>query len=261
MGDGTSPAREPGNDVLGHAADGVGAARANPRQARAQLLSVHLVEGSLRSCLPVLRGRLEARRPGGLVWALSTITAELPARIPPHPTGAALIAAWESETGLDDFLATHPLAARLETGWHVRLQPLRTFGSWPALPGLGAPEQPIDDGEPVAVLTLGRLRLRRIAAFVRASHPAERQAVDDPGVTLATGLARPPRIVSTFSVWRTAREMRDYAAGRSGDAHLKAMRAHHQHPFHHESIFARFRPYGARGTWKGLSPLTETGSA
>lgn len=224
---------------------------------RPALLSMQLVEGGPRVAMPVLRNRPRPSEVTGMTWAQTLLTAPLPARFPPRPHGAALLAAWSDEAALDEFLETHPLAERLAGGWQVRLQPLRAYGAWPSLPGLGEPEQPVADDEPVAVITLGRLRLSRVRPFLQASRPAEEQVVREPGVLLTSALARPPRIVSTFSVWRTAREMRDYAVGRSGTAHLQATRAHQAEPFHHESVFARFRPFAARGRWQGLSPLAD----
>ena len=91
----------------------------------------------------------------------------------------------------------------------------------------GLPEQelPVDDAEPVAVLTLGRLRLTRVAPFLRASARAEGEVLARPELLASIGLARPPRFVATFSLWRSAAEMRDYAQ-RQGGAHPAATRAH-----------------------------------
>ena len=94
----------------------------------------------------------------------------------------------------------------------MRLQPLRVFGAWAGMPGLPKQALPVDDEEPVGVLTLGRLRLPGTAAFRRSAGPAEAAAIDSPALLAGTGLARPPRLVATFSLWRSAAEMREYAA-------------------------------------------------
>ena len=221
------------------------------------ILSVHLVEAGPAQTVSLLRARPDPAGVAGLVWAETMFTTPFPAGLPPRPDGAAMFAAWEEESALTDFLDRHPLARRLTPGWHARLQPMRAYGSWPPLPGLGEPELPVDDDEQVAVITLGRLRIKRAVPFFRASRAAEKQVVADPAAILKTALARPPRLLATFSVWRTAREMRDYAVGRSGDAHVRATRAHHEAPFHHEFVFARFRPHAASGRWHGLAPLAE----
>jgi len=110
------------------------------------------------------------------------------------------------------------------------------------------------DGEPVGVLTLGRLRLRRIAAFRRSAAPAEADAIASPALLAGIGLARPPRLVATFSLWRSAAAMREYAVG-PGGSHSAAVSADRAQPFHHESAFVRFRPYASSGSWDGRDPL------
>jgi hypothetical protein len=221
------------------------------------ILSVHIADVGPLASLRVMRRRPEA---AGLRYAELVRGAPLGRRPPlPQPGRVGLIAAWDDDRALDGFLASHPLAERLAGGWHVRLAPLRAVGEWPGLPGLAEDEQPVDDDEPVAVLTLGRPIVRRLRPFLKASLMAERQAVGDDSVLAMTGLARPPRLVATFSLWRTAAEMRAYAHGRSGPDHLAATRAHNARPFHRESLFARFRPYAAQGAWDGRDPLAQAG--
>ena len=113
----------------------------------------------------------------------------------------------------------------------------------------------MDEEEPAAVLTLGRLRLRNALRFLRASAAAEELALREPALLAASGLARPPRLVATFSLWRTTGAMHRYARGASEPSHAAVVRAHAAKPFHHESAFVRFRPYGASGNWDGREPL------
>lgn len=217
---------------------------------------MHLAQPRPATALRLLRARL--RGIDGLVWGTTAATVPLGTGLtpPPRPTGVALLAGWRDDSALDAFLATHPLAEALAGGWRARLEPLRADGSWSSLPGLCEAEQPVADDEPVAVVTIGRVRLLRLVPFVRASAPAERAAVAAPGALLVTGITRPPRLVATFSVWRTAAEMRAYAYGAPDRGHPPAIRAHRQRPFHHESIFARFRPRDVQGSWRGVAPLS-----
>ena len=138
--------------------------------------------------------------------------------------------------------------------FHCSLSP--TFGSWAGMPELPKKELPMDDDEPAAALTLGRLRVLRIRPFLKASKPAERDAVGNPAVVAVTGLTRParPRLVSTFSIWRSAGAMREYAFGKDGP-HQAAVRADRALPFQHEQAFVRFRPYASQGSWDGSDPL------
>lgn len=214
------------------------------------ILSVHIADVGLRGTPAVLRMRPRAE---GLLWGTTVLTAPLAAGRDrrPKPGLVGLMAGWRDDAVLDRFLEEDPLARRLDGGWHTRLEPLRVSGAWSPLPSLSMAEQPVAEDEPVAVLTLGRLRLTRIVPFLRASAPAERGAVNHPAVVASTAFARPPHIVSTFSLWRTAAEMREYAYGREHDDHLRAISAHRANPFHHESVFARFRPYASQGAWDG----------
>ena len=218
------------------------------------LVSVHIADPGPRAALGAL---LRPPKPGsvpGLTYAATALAAELAQRRPPRPGRGAMIAGWEDDAALDRFLEGHPLAARMAGGWHVRLRPVRVFGAWPQIPGLPSKEEPHDAGEPVAVLTLGRPRLGRLRPFLRASGPAEREVVTEPALLHSTALARPPRLVSTFSLWRSAAEMRDYAT-RAGGGHSAAVRSDRERPFHHESAFIRFHPYASQGLWDGRDPL------
>lgn len=225
------------------------------------ILSVHLVEAGPRDVLRALRDQRRVEQAPGLRWVQIAAAVPLGAGVvpPPKPDGAALVAAWDDDAALDAFEAS-PLAARWAGGFSARLEPLRAYGALAALPGLGRPEQPTDDEEPVLVLTLGTTYLRRAVPFFRASAPAERQAVSDPAFVLGAGLARPPRFIGTCSLWRTAREMRAYATT-SAEGHAQAMEIHAAKPFHRESAFVRFRPTAVSGTWRGRAPSAPSAPA
>ncbi len=221
------------------------------------IVSVHLADVGVLRAQRLLFQRLDATKIPGMTYAEPAITAPLGNRVPrPRPGRIGLIAAWDDDAALDRFLAEHPAARPLADGWHVRLEPLRCFGSWSGMPDLPARELPVDDAEPVAALTLGRLRIMRTRPFLKNGAPAERDAVANPAVIASTAFARlaRPRLVSTFSIWRSAAAMREYAFGKDGP-HQTAVRADRARPFHHESAFIRFRPYASQGSWGGRDPL------
>jgi hypothetical protein len=220
------------------------------------IVSVNLADLGRRQALGALRHRPDAAATPGLRYAETAIAAPLRGGSSSAPRGsrAAVIAAWDDEDAIDRFEAEHPLAAAFAAGWQVRMEPLRVFGAWPEMPGLPERELPVSDEEPVVVLTLGRLRLSRAVSFVRASGRAERALGEGAGPLAATGLAHPPHLVSTFSVWRSAREMREYAYRERG-SHRAAVGADRAKPFHHRSAFIRFRPRLSRGSWEGRDPL------
>ena len=220
---------------------------------------MHIADLGSRA-LAFLRARPSTSDVAGLRYAEAMLAADFTARLlpAPRPGRVGLLAAWDGDASLERFLADAPLARMLAGGWHVRLHPLRAFGSWSELAELPARAEPHEPAEPVAVLTLGRLRLGRLVPFLRASARAEGEAAHDPAMLAGTALARPPRLVCTFSVWRSAQAMREYAQGDPGAGHPRAVRAHLRRPFHHESVFVRLRPYASSGAWEGRDPLALT---
>jgi hypothetical protein len=220
------------------------------------IVSVHLADVGKRAALRLLKTGRRHTAPG-LRYAQVTTTAPLSPHLMPKPTlgRVGLIAAWEGDDALDEFLASHPLAEQLAHGWHVRLAPVRIFGAWSELDGLVRDERPMAGEEPAAVLTLGRLRLSQTLRFLKASAAAEGLARRSPALLASTALARPPSLVATFSLWRSTDAMRGYTRGDAGEGHLAATRAHAARPFHHESAFIRFRPYASAGRWDGSDPL------
>ncbi len=220
------------------------------------VVSVHIAEVGAREAARVL---LRPPRPGrvpGLTYAETLTTAPLgEPLLPPRKLGpVGMLAAWESDEALAEFSRHHPVAERLASGWEVRLRPLRVAGAWAGMPGLPERALPVEDSEPVGILTLGRLRLLRTGAFRRSAGPAEAAALDSPALLAGTGLARLPRLVATFTLWRQAAAMRAFAYT-GGAPHRAAIDADRARPFHHESAFVRFRPYASRGSWDGRDPL------
>ena len=220
------------------------------------VVSIHIAELGPGAAAAVLLRPPRCGRVAGLLYAETTTTAPLgePLLPPRRLRRVGMIAAWRSDAALERFRREHPTAARLAPGWEVRLQPLRVFGSWAGLEGLPSRPLPVAADEPVGVLTLGRLRLARTGAFRRSAGPAEAAALASPALLAGAGLARPPRLVATFSLWRGAAAMREYAVGAAGP-HRAAIQADRERPFHRESAFVRFRPYASRGSWDGADPL------
>lgn len=174
----------------------------------------------------------------------------------------AVFAQWRDEASLDRFLAEDPHGRVLAPGWHVRLQFLRRWSGVAALPGLPVRAGPWDADEPVVAVTLARMRLPELPRFLHHGRPVERLVRDHPGTTLALAAVRPPRTVSTFSVWRSVREMVAMVHGRSevpsAARHEAAMRERERRDFHHEFATYRFRPLSEHGRWEGRSGIVPT---
>lgn len=220
------------------------------------IVSVHIADVGARSAPRVLFRQPKPGEVPGLTYAVAVTTAPIAGRLlpSPQPGRVGLIAAWEEDEAVDRFAREHPLGGLLGRGWEARMQPLRVSGAWPRMPGLPERPLPVDEDEPIAALTLGRPRLGRALPFLRAAAAAEADAVRDGAMVASSGLARPPSLVSTFSIWRSFAAMREYAYGKGG-AHHAAVSSDRERPFHHESAFVRLRPYASRGEWDGRDPL------
>ncbi|MEU4200764.1 hypothetical protein [Streptomyces sp. NPDC045470] len=80
-------------------------------------------------------------------------------------------------------------------------------------------------------------------------------------MTTSVAMARPPRFVGAFSLWRSLRAMTAYAYGARRPEHRDTVAAHQARPSHQEAAFARFRPYAVAGTPGGPPPSGAATSA
>lgn len=171
----------------------------------------------------------------------------------------AVFASWESEAALDAFLEETKLGRTLAAGWHVRLNFLRQWGRFAELGELPASVADADPAQPVVAVTLARLKLPQLARFIRWGKPVEEQVRDHPGATLALAAFRPLRTFSTFSVWRSQREMTDMVHGQGSllgaDRHAVAMAERNRKDFHFQFTTLRFRAISEHGEWAGRSDI------
>lgn len=171
----------------------------------------------------------------------------------------AVFASWEDERALDAFLASSTLGDTLAQGWHVRLEFLRRWGRVAALGDLPAKAREVGPDAPVVAVTLARLKLTEVPRFIRWGKPVEELVRDHPGAILALAAIRPPRTVSTFSVWRSLRDMTNMVHGRNTFAgsgrHASAMVERSRKDFHQEFTTLRFRAVSEHGSWNGRSDI------
>lgn len=177
----------------------------------------------------------------------------------------AMFARWESEGALEAFLSDTELGRRLAHGWHVRLELLRRWGRVAGFDDLPASVGETDPEAPVVAVTLARLKLPELARFIRWGKPVEELVRDHPGATLALAAMRPPRTFSTFSVWRSLREMTDMVRGQGGapgaERHAAAMVERRRKDFHHQFTTLRFRALSEHGTWEGREGIVPSPSS
>jgi hypothetical protein len=226
------------------------------------IASVHLADVSVRRALATLRRAPHPASTPGLRYAKVALAAPLRSSLLPSPDlrRPALVAFWDDDDALSRFLAEDRAATTFAQGWQVRLEPLRAFGSWPGLPSDVPVARTVDYDGPAVVLTLGRLRITQALRFLRTSAKAEGAVLAAPGLIWATGLGRPP-FVATCSLWQSSHAASTYAYGPSDAAHQTAIRTDRARPFHHESAFIRFRPYGSQGRLDGKNRLSENSLA
>ena len=229
---------------------------------------------------------LLARTPGLRFWKLMGTGRGASMTLGADLRRWALFAVWEDEAALDGFLADSEVIARRSAlgaeSYDVKLAPLRARGAWsgrnplsePGEPAIGSrrgaggadagsarprvegstPAEVAGAPEPVAVLTRATIRPRKLAAFYRSIPPTSEELARQPGMLASVGVGEWPLArQGTFSLWASPADVRAYAQGQPG--HRDVMRRTRAERWYSEELFARFRPFGQRGTWDGHDPL------
>ena len=167
----------------------------------------------------------------------------------------AVFAAWDCVKSLEAFLADSKLGHTLSQGWHIRLKLIRKWGQFAELDNVPPMTDDTDPDQPVVAVTLARLKISQVSRFVRWGKPVENQVRNHPGTTLALAAMRPPRTFSTFSIWRSQREMTEMVHGKGSSpqirSHADAMKERDRKDFHHKFTTLRFEPISEHGEWAG----------
>ncbi len=222
------------------------------------IFSYHLVKLSLPSALKVLFFPIKPSQINGLIHAET-----MSAMILGSPVFSAtrffnkeivVFAQWESQDKIDEFLQSNKTGKQLAKGWHIRLEFLRQWGN---ISGFNLPESNIetsDENKPVVAVTIARMKYAQIPRFLRWGRPVEKQVRDNTGTTLSLASIRYPNVISTFSIWKTQKEMTDMVFGHSKmpqpKRHINAMKERNRKDFHFEFTTLRFKPISEYGKWK-----------
>jgi len=167
----------------------------------------------------------------------------------------AIFAQWKNEDALENYLKKEKFGEILTKGWHVRLAFMREWGK---ISGYKIPEQKVkleNPLSPVVAVTIARMKPLAIPRFLRWGRPVEKLVRDHSGTILSLASIRFPNTVSTFSIWKTEKEMTNMVHGHSNipkpKRHSNAMKERERKNFHFEFTTLRFKPISEFGTWKG----------
>lgn len=169
----------------------------------------------------------------------------------------AVFMQWENETALENYLENYSFGRVLAKGWHVRLSFIREWGKFSGFKIPGSKNNLDSPNSPVVAVTIAKMKPFAVPRFIHWGRPVEKLVRDHPGTTLSLASVKFPNTVSTFSIWKTEKEMTDMVHGRSSvekpKRHSDAMRERERKDFHFEFTTLRFKPLAEFGKWKGES--------
>lgn len=172
----------------------------------------------------------------------------------------AFFAQWENQQAFEVFLEQDSLGKQLKKSWYLILQFTRQWGSISHFDIPTTSSIPTNNDQPVVAVTLARMRYTQIPRFLRWGRPVEQLVRDHQGTTLSLASIRYPNLISTFSIWKTQREMTDMVHGHSKmerpTRHKDAMIERNRKDFHFEFTTLRFITLSEHGTWKNQTHFT-----
>ncbi len=220
------------------------------------VFSYHLVRLTLTSAIRIMLFPINSKQINGLIHAETMSAMILGSSIISKTRifnrEIAVFAQWENEDFLNAFLNTNKKGKQIDKGWHIRLEYLRQWGK---ISGYKIPtkEATIDNDKSVVAVTIARMKYTQIPRFLRWGKPVEEQVRDNNGTTLSLATIRYPNIISTFSIWKTQKEMIDMVHGHSKlpqpKRHINAMKERDRKDFHFEFTTLRFKPLSEYGEW------------
>lgn len=172
----------------------------------------------------------------------------------------AVFAQWENENAIDEFLKSNTFGKVLAKGWYIRLLLTRPWGK---ISGFKINDELLEENPsnmPVVAVTIARMKLFEIPRFIYWGKPVEKLVRDHHGTLLSSASIRFPRTVSTFSIWKSQKEMTDMVYGHSAvpnpKRHINAMNERERKDFHFEFTTLRFKPVSEFGKWNGKTYIS-----
>ena len=178
----------------------------------------------------------------------------------------AMLTVWPdaaSASNFDGSWLARAWARRATEVLRVEMEPLASRGSWSRRQPFTGWSSPADNHEDhctaIAAITRARVKVRHWRTFSRAvpAVSADLHATNGPVFSLGIGEA-PVGLQGTFSVWRNAADLHEFAYGRT--AHRQAIKQTHATGWYAEELFARLRVVHCSGTYNG-APINFGGRA
>lgn len=223
------------------------------------LFTYHLIKLSFFSALKNVLFPIKKTKIKGLIHAETMSAMQLgssifaPTRL--FSRTVVVFAQWENDIDFSEFLQANSFGKQLSESWYLKLKYLRQWGE---ISHFEIPKIRIDIGnenQAVVAVTLARMKYTEIPRFLRWGRPVEKLVRDHPGTTLSLASIRYPNLISTFSIWKSQKEMSEMVHGHSKinnpKRHSNAMKERDRKNFHFEFTTLRFHPISEHGTWKG----------
>lgn len=135
----------------------------------------------------------------------------------------------------------------------VTMKPLVSRGKWSGKEPFSVPDTKAGPG-PIAAITRARIKPQMWTKFWSAVPPVSLDLHADPGVVFTLGIGEAPvGLQGTFSIWRDAKAISDFAYRRP--AHAEVVRRTHELNWYAEEMFTRFQVLEVTGTYNG-SPVS-----
>lgn len=164
----------------------------------------------------------------------------------------ALLTAWASEQQAEAFDDHRVMSAwRKASDEHVNvtMHPLVSRGKWSGAEPFAVPDTKAGPGA-IAAITRARIKPRQWTRFWSSVPPVSLDLRSDPGVFFTLGIGEAPvGLQGTFSMWRNAKAISDFAYRRP--AHAEVVRRTHELNWYAEEMFTRFQVHSVTGTYNG----------
>lgn len=135
----------------------------------------------------------------------------------------------------------------------VTMRPLVSRGLWSGREPFAVPDTKAAPG-PIAAITRARIKPRLWTKFWSSVPPVSLDLRSDPGVVFTLGIGEAPvGLQGTFSIWRDAKAISDFAYRRP--AHAEVVRRTHELNWYAEEMFTRFQVLEVNGNYDG-SPVS-----